>query len=76
MEQLFSGTSRFQLLDNDPTLRDLPTVQSYLKTLYNRQQITFEGITAMRPKFAQVGRAHGLPKIHKYKNNIENTKLQ
>ena len=65
LENLFNDTSKIQLLDDDPTIRNLSTAQSYLNTLYNRQKITLEDKDAMRPKFAQVGRAHGLPKIHK-----------
>ena len=29
LEKLFNDTSRFQLLDHDPTIRNLSTVQSY-----------------------------------------------
>ena len=39
--------------------------QSYLNTLYNRQEKTIEDKNVIRPKFAQVVRAHELPKIHK-----------
>ena len=65
LENLFNDTSKIQLLDDDPTIRNLSTAQSYLNTLYNRQKITLEDKDAMRPKFAQVVRAHGLPKVHK-----------
>ena len=58
LENLFNDTSKFQLLDDDPTIRNLSTAQSYLNTLYNRQEITIEDKNAIRPKFAQVGRAH------------------
>ena len=64
LENLFNDTSKFQLLDVDRTIRNLSTVQSYLNTLYNRQEITLEDNNAMRPNFAQVGQAHGLRKIH------------
>ena len=70
MEKLCSDTSRLKPFHNNLTLRDLSTVQSYLKTLCNRQEITLEGKTAMTPKFAQVGGAHGLPKIHKNYNHL------
>lgn len=65
MERLFNDTSKFALLQEDPTLRNLSTVQSYLNTLYKRNEITLEDKNLMRPKFAHIGRAHGLPKIHK-----------
>ena len=63
LENLLNGTSKFQPLDVDRTIRNLSTVQSYLNTLYNRQEITLEDKNAMRPNFAQVGQAHGLRKI-------------
>ena len=65
MERLFNYTSKFTLLKEDPTLRNLSTVQTYLKTLQKRNEITLEDKNLMRPKFAQIERAHGLPKIHK-----------
>ena len=65
LENLFNNTSKFQLLDHDATIRNLSTVQNYLNMLYNRHKITLEHKNAMRPKLAQVGRAHGLPKIQK-----------
>ena len=64
LENLFNDTSKIQLSDDDPTIRNLSTAQSYLNTLYNRQKITLDK-NDVRPKFAQVVRAHGLPKIHK-----------
>ena len=65
LENLFNATSKFQLLDLDTTMRNLSTVQNYLNMLYNRHKITLQHKNAMRPKLVQVGRAHGLPKIHK-----------
>ena len=65
LENLFDETSEFQVLDHDPTIQNLSTVQSYLNTLYNHQEITLEDMNAMRPKYAEVGQAHGLPKIYK-----------
>ena len=40
-------------------------MQTYLKTLQKRNEITLEDINLMLPKFVQIERAHGLPKIHK-----------
>ena len=65
MERLFNDTSKFTLIHEDPTLRNLSTVQTYLNTLHKRNEITLEDKNLMQPKFAQIGRAHGLPKIHK-----------
>ena len=64
MESLFNDTSQFTLLQEDSTLRNLPTVQTYLNTLHKRNEITLEDKNLMRPKFAQTRRAHSLPKIH------------
>ena len=36
MERSFNDTSQFTLLQEDPTLRNLPTVQTYLNTLHKR----------------------------------------
>ena len=52
-------------MEKDPTITRLTTVQNYLKTLCKRSEITESGKKAMRPKFTQIGRAHGLPKTHK-----------
>ena len=64
MEHLFNDTSKFTLIHEDPKLRNLLTVQIYIYTLQKRNEIT-EDKNFRRPKFAQIGRAHGLPKIHK-----------
>ena len=50
LENLFNDTSKFQLLDHDPYIRNLSTVQSYLNMLHNRQEIILEHKNAMRPK--------------------------
>ena len=65
MERLFNDTIKFMLLQEDRTLRNLSTVQTYLNTLQKRNEITLEDKNLMWPKFARIGRAHGLPKIHK-----------
>ena len=51
LENLFNDTSKIQLSDDDPTIRNLSTAQSYLNTLYNRQKITLDK-NDVRPKFA------------------------
>ena len=65
LENLFNDTKKFQLLDHDTTIRSLSTVPNYLNILHNRHKTTLEHKNAMRLKLAQVGRAHGLPKIYK-----------
>ena len=65
MERLFSDQRKFEVLNEDPTIRNLRTVQNYLNTLCNRGEITELEKKEMRPKFAQIARIHGLPKIHK-----------
>ena len=40
-------------------------MENYLKTLCKRGEITESEKKAMRPKFAQIAQAHGLPKTHK-----------
>ena len=40
-------------------------MENYLKTLCKRGEITESEKKAMRPKFAQIARAHGLPKAQK-----------
>ena len=70
LDRLFSDKTKFEILEEDPTLRNLNTIQNYLNTLYKRGEITEDEKKLMRPKSGQIGRAHGLPKIHKQFNNI------
>ena len=65
IECLFSDKTKFQVLDKDPALQSLNTVQKYLNTLFNRGEISNDEKKSIRPKFAQIGRSHGLPKTHK-----------
>ena len=54
MERLFNDTSKFTLLQEDPTLRNLSTVQTYLKTLQKRNEITLDDKNLMRPKYSSL----------------------
>ena len=63
--RLFSDQRQFKVLNKDPTIRSLRTVQIYLNTLYNRGEITELEKKEMCRKFAQIARAHCLPKSHK-----------
>ena len=64
-ECLFSDKTKFQVLDKDPTLQSVNTVQNHLNTLFNRGEISNDEKKRMRPKFAQTDSGHGLPKTHK-----------
>ena len=65
LEQLFNNPAKFEILNEDPTLRNLSTIQGYLNTLELSAEITKDKNKKMRHKLAQMGTAHGLPKIHK-----------
>ena len=51
MKRLFNDTSKVTLVHEDPTLRNLSTIQTYLTTLGKRNEIT-EDKNLMRPKLA------------------------
>ena len=65
MQRIFDGASKFKKIEKEPTTTRLTTVENYLKTLCKRNEITDSEKKAMRPKFAQIVRAHGPPKAHK-----------
>ena len=65
VERIFKDKTKFKLLNHDPTLTNLKTIQSYLKTMLKRGEITEDEEKLMRQKFAHIGRAHGLPRTHK-----------
>ena len=58
LNRLFNDKTRFDILDEDPTLRNLNMIQNYLNTLYKRGEMTEVQEKLMRPKFGQIGRAH------------------
>ena len=62
---LFSDKTKFKVLDKDPTLHSLNTVKNYLNILFNSGEISNDENKSMPPKFAQIGRPHGLPETHK-----------
>ena len=70
MNQLFSDKTKFKMIKNNPNLTRLKTVQNYLNNLCKRNEITEAEKKQMRPMSAQLGRAHGLPKIQKVFANI------
>ena len=65
LNKLFSDITKFKRLDADPTNTRLSTLQSYLRNLCNRNEISEEVYQEIRPKNAKVARSHGLPKVHK-----------
>ena len=70
VEHLFKDPKKIQILDTDPTVTRLKSLQSYLRTLLKRNEITKAEFHMMRPKNAKPARAHGLSKIHKEFLNI------
>ena len=70
---MLSGTTEFKRVQADPTLSRLRTVQNYLSTLENRGEISEQNNKIeMRHKFAQVGKAYGLPKNASLLNHYQN----
>ena len=70
MERIFIDKTKFKVVNNDPTFRNLASVQNYLNTVVSRGKLTENDKMEMRPKSSRLGRAHGLPKIHKIYTNI------
>ena len=70
MEHLFLDQRKFKLLNKDPTIRNLRTVQNYLNTLYIRGEITKLEKKEMHDKLAEISRSNGLPKFHKSYNML------
>ena len=70
VEHLFKDRKKFQIVDTDTTVTWMKSLQSYLRTLLKRNEITKAEFDMMRPKNARPARAHGLLKIHKGFSNI------
>ena len=70
VEHLFKDPKKFQILDTDPIVTRMKSLQSYLRTLLQRNEITKAEFDLMRPKNAKPARAYGLPKIPKEFLNI------
>ena len=69
VENLFLDKSKFKIHD-DPTPARLSSLQRYLKTLNNRNQLNDEVFKKIRPQNAKLARTHGVPKVHKTFNSI------
>ena len=70
LDELFSNRSKFSVLQEDPTMTCLATLQSYLLNLKNRNEISEEIYNNIRLRNAIIARAHGLPKVHKQYDRI------
>ena len=65
MSHLFSDRQKFHILAEDPTNTRFASIQSYVRSLRKRNEITEDEYKLMYPKNAKVGRAHGSAKVHK-----------
>ena len=70
LNKLFLDVSKFEKIHHDPTLKRMSSLQRYLHGLFCKGEIFEEEKKGMRPMAAQLGRAHGLPKIHKEYDTI------
>ena len=64
------NVSKFEKVHHDPTLKRMSSLQRYLHGLFCKGETSEEEKKGMRPMAAQLGRAHGLPKIHKEYDTI------
>ena len=67
--KLFPDKSKFKQTAEDPTPTRLATLRSYLKQLNKRGKL-YDIFKKIRPQNARMARANGLPKVHKYFDNI------
>ena len=65
LDKLFSDTTKFKRLDADPTNARLSTLQTYLRKLYNRIEISEEFYQEIRRRNTKIAKTHGLPKVYK-----------
>ena len=65
LESIFSDKSKLHLIDKDPTLTQLSSLQRYFRTLFNRGKIDEDQVKKLRSQNAIVERAHFLPKLKK-----------
>ena len=50
LERLFGDRKKFQVLDHDPTLTNLPTVRNYIQTIYKRGEINETEMTEINER--------------------------
>ena len=65
VKQMFSDRTKFRKINEDPTFRSLSSLQQYLWKLKERNELSQEIYQRIRPQNGRLGRAYGLPKIHK-----------
>ena len=65
LEELFADRSKFRILDEDPTNKRFTSIQTFLRSLKKRGEISEEEFKSMFPENAKIGRAHGTAKVHK-----------
>ena len=65
LNSLFNDPTKFKRIPHDLTSSRLATLQAYLCKLLNRGEISEFEHENLRPTFAHLGRARGLPKTHK-----------
>ena len=65
LNSLFNDPTKFKRTPHDLTSSRLATLQAYLCKLLNRGEISEFEHENLRPTFAHLGRARGLPKTHK-----------
>ena len=63
LNKMFLDASKFKKIH--PTLMRMNSLQRYLNGLFNKGEISEQEKKDMRPMAVQLGRAHGLPKMHK-----------
>ena len=66
LKRLFGDRKKFQVLDHDPSIRNLTTSRNYIQAIYKHGENDKKEMKEMRPKVAQAGRAHGLSNTKKY----------
>ena len=65
LSALFSDTTKFQKLKDDPTFTQLNSLQCYLRTINKRNEMDDSTYGNIRLQSTRPVRAHGLPMTHK-----------
>ena len=75
IEEIISGTSKYENLNEDPTLKPDASLQRFLRKLKQRkffQEIEYD---KLYPSGSPPARIHGTPKIHKFSSSDSFPKL-
>ena len=70
MTELFADRSKFCKLNENNTLTQLTTLQTYLRMLHNRGEINEDVYNSIQPQSTRPARSHSLPKTHKTFENV------